>query len=112
MFIAGTNAFLCFFCLLFPSAEILWQKADLIVCGVKQGTILLLKSKPIINKSLFVVYFKKIFWTQYTINIWILEVRTVTGHEGPERDWEYSSTLSLTSALDGGGCLTPLYTRE
>jgi hypothetical protein len=26
-----------------------------------------------------------------------------TGHEGPEREWRYSSTLSLTSALDGGG---------
>jgi len=25
-----------------------------------------------------------------------------TGHEGPEWDKRYSSTLSLTSALDGG----------
>ena len=25
------------------------------------------------------------------------------GHEGPERGWRYSSTLSLTSALDGVG---------
>ena len=24
-----------------------------------------------------------------------------TGHEGPEGEWRYSSTLSLTSALDG-----------
>jgi hypothetical protein len=26
-----------------------------------------------------------------------------TGHEGPEGKYRYSSTLSLTSALDGGG---------
>jgi hypothetical protein len=26
-----------------------------------------------------------------------------TCHEGPEGDWGYSSTLSLTSALDGMG---------
>jgi hypothetical protein len=25
-----------------------------------------------------------------------------TGHEGPDRKYRYSSTLSLTSALDGG----------
>ena len=30
-----------------------------------------------------------------------------TGHEGPEGKQKYSSTLSLTSALDGGVCLTP-----
>jgi hypothetical protein len=30
-----------------------------------------------------------------------------TGHEGPEGEWRYSSTLSLTSALDGGGWSTP-----
>jgi hypothetical protein len=29
-----------------------------------------------------------------------------TGHEGPEREQRYSSTLSLTSALDEGGWLT------
>jgi hypothetical protein len=28
-------------------------------------------------------------------------VRSRTGHEGPEGEWKYSSTLSLTSALDG-----------
>jgi hypothetical protein len=27
-----------------------------------------------------------------------------TGHEGPEREKRDSSTLSSTSALDGGGC--------
>ena len=26
-----------------------------------------------------------------------------TGHEGPEREYRYNSTLSLTSALDGVG---------
>ena len=30
-----------------------------------------------------------------------------TSHEGPEGEWRYSSTLSLTSALDGGGLSTP-----
>jgi hypothetical protein len=30
-----------------------------------------------------------------------------TGHEGPEREWRYSSTLTLTSALDGDGWSTP-----
>ena len=30
-----------------------------------------------------------------------------TGHEGPEGELRYSSTLSLTSALDGGGWSTP-----
>jgi hypothetical protein len=30
-----------------------------------------------------------------------------TGHEGPEGEYSYNSTLSLTSALDGGGWLTP-----
>ena len=29
-----------------------------------------------------------------------------TGHEGPEEECRYSSTLSLASALDGGGWLT------
>ena len=27
----------------------------------------------------------------------------ITGHEGPEGEKGYNSTLSLTSALDGGG---------
>jgi len=27
----------------------------------------------------------------------------ITGHEGPEVEYKYSSTLSLTSALDGVG---------
>jgi hypothetical protein len=30
-----------------------------------------------------------------------------TGHEGPEGEYRYSSTLSLTSALDVGGWSTP-----
>ena len=30
-----------------------------------------------------------------------------TGHEGPEGEQMYSSTLSLISALDGGGWSTP-----
>ena len=34
------------------------------------------------------------------------EVRPGTGHEEPKREKSNSSTLSLTSALDGGGWLT------
>ena len=30
-----------------------------------------------------------------------------TVHEGPEGEWRYSSTLSLTSALEKGGQSTP-----
>jgi hypothetical protein len=29
------------------------------------------------------------------------------GHGGPEEEYRYSSTLSLTSGLDGGGWSTP-----
>ena len=35
------------------------------------------------------------------------KVHPITGHEGPEVEWRYSSTLSLTSALYGGGLSTP-----
>ena len=35
------------------------------------------------------------------------KVCTRIGHEGPHVEYRYSSTLSLISALDGGGCLTP-----
>ena len=35
------------------------------------------------------------------------KVHPKTGHRGPEWEYRYSSTLSLTSALDGGGWLTP-----
>jgi len=31
----------------------------------------------------------------------------ITGHEGPEGEKRYSSTLSLTSALDGSWCSRP-----
>jgi len=31
------------------------------------------------------------------------KVHRITGHEGPDGDWRYSSTLFLTSALDWGG---------
>jgi len=46
------------------------------------------------------------------------KVHHVTGYEGPEAEYRYSSTLSLTSALDGVGgqrhapvALTPRKTR-
>jgi hypothetical protein len=35
------------------------------------------------------------------------KVRSRTGHEGHEKEQMYSSTISLTSALDGRGWLTP-----
>ena len=35
------------------------------------------------------------------------EILSRTVHEGPEGDQMYSSTLSSTSALDGGGWSTP-----
>ena len=35
------------------------------------------------------------------------KVHPTTGHEGPEGEWRYSSTLSLTLALDGGGWSMP-----
>ena len=35
------------------------------------------------------------------------KVHPRTGHEGPEGEYRYSSTLSLTLALDGSGWLTP-----
>jgi hypothetical protein len=35
------------------------------------------------------------------------KVHASTGREGPEREYSYSSTLSLTSALDRVGWLTP-----
>ena len=31
------------------------------------------------------------------------KIHPITGHEGPEMEYRYSSTLSLTSALDGVG---------
>ena len=34
-------------------------------------------------------------------------VHPITGHEGPEGELRYSSTLSLTLVLDGGGWSTP-----
>jgi hypothetical protein len=35
------------------------------------------------------------------------KVRPRTGYEGPQEEQRYRSTLSLTSALDGGGWSTP-----
>jgi len=43
------------------------------------------------------------------------KVHPIIGHEGPEGEWRYSSTLSLTSALDGwmvNATPRPLYPRE
>jgi hypothetical protein len=35
------------------------------------------------------------------------KIHPITGHEGPEGEYRYSCTLSLTSALDGVGWSTP-----
>jgi len=35
------------------------------------------------------------------------KVRLRTGHEGPEEEWGYIYTFSLSSALDRGGWSTP-----
>jgi hypothetical protein len=45
----------------------------------------------------------------WEFNITMLQgnVHPITGHEGPEGENKYSSTLSLTSTLDGGGFSTP-----
>ena len=37
----------------------------------------------------------------------MLKLHLSTGREGSGGEWKYSSTLSLTSALDMGGWLTP-----
>ena len=42
----------------------------------------------------------------------ISQVQPRTGHEGKVGKKRYSSTLSLTSALDGSGRLRPLYPGE
>ena len=41
------------------------------------------------------------------------KVHPITGHEGPDLEYMYKSTLSLTSAIDGvgGGRITPGKTR-
>jgi hypothetical protein len=40
------------------------------------------------------------------------QVHSITGHEGPEEEQRYSSTLSLTSALDGVGPGVALWLRR
>ena len=42
----------------------------------------------------------RVWWGLKKVKV---KVRSRTGHEGPEKEYRYSSTLSLTSALDGVG---------
>ena len=51
----------------------------------------------------------KFNWTLLYIHIQLTKGKAhpTTGHEGPKGEQRYSSTLSLTSALDGGGSTTP-----
>ena len=40
---------------------------------------------------------------------WIkIKVHPIICHEGTKAEWRYSTTLSATSALDGGGCSVPV----
>jgi hypothetical protein len=48
----------------------------------------------------------EVFW-YLTPRIGKGKVHPRTGHEGPEGEQRYSSTLSLTSALDEAGWATP-----
>jgi hypothetical protein len=45
-----------------------------------------------------------------------VKVQFITCREGPDGEWRYSSTLSVTSALDGGWLVNatprPLYPRD
>lgn len=41
-------------------------------------------------------------------NYQVSEVHPRIGHKGPEGEWRYSSLLSLTFVLDGGGWSVPL----
>ena len=50
------------------------------------------------------VTLNKIIITTTLLNI---RVHPRRGHEGPEGEWRYNPTLSLTSALDEGGQSTP-----
>ena len=43
----------------------------------------------------------------FVVSKYCIEFHPRTGHEGPEEGERYCFTLSLTSALDGGGWLTP-----
>jgi hypothetical protein len=48
---------------------------------------------------------RPVFPTNSQSNITVVrgKVRSITGHEGPDGEYRYSYTLSLTSALDGVG---------
>ena len=67
----------------------------------------------------FILISWKEFWTERVNKskvtyLWWYDkgkVLSRTGREGPEGEWKYSSTLSLTSVLDGGGWLTPRFSR-
>jgi len=55
-----------------------------------------------------------IIWLKTALSaslLWIfkrkVKGRRIADHDGPEGEKRYSSTLSLTSALDGGGWSTP-----
>ena len=43
---------------------------------------------------------------QYRCKRYKGKISPIIGHAGPEGDYRYSSTLSLTSVLDNSGCLT------
>jgi hypothetical protein len=54
---------------------------------------------------------QKLLWVKLidalgTVNV-KYKVHPITGHESPKEKYRYSSTLSLTSTLDGAGWSTP-----
>jgi hypothetical protein len=51
--------------------------------------------------------FRQMQWLHLQVSIGKGKVHPRTGHEGSEGEYRYSSTLSLTSTLDGGGWSTP-----
>jgi hypothetical protein len=53
------------------------------------------------------IYLNVHHYTTTCIEVNSNRVRQRTGHDGPKRKQTYSSTLSLTSALDRSGWLTP-----
>ena len=46
-------------------------------------------------------------WISARLPFVYISVKGRCSHEGPEGEWRYSPTLSLTSVLDGGGWSAP-----
>jgi hypothetical protein len=64
-------------------------------------------SLEVINNEKKRIGYCKIVWKQMSIKNHSMTFTLLQGHEGPEGEQRYTSTLSLTSALDGGGWPRP-----